>query len=69
MDSQLFDAEDPLGENRPLDDQKFSLDHIAVKLLTLPATMKTESGREMAERKADFLRLFRKELLAELGQP
>jgi len=68
MGSKLFDAEDPLGENRPLNDQEFSLDHIEVKLLTLPATMKTRSGREMAERKADFLRLFRSELLTEIGQ-
>jgi len=69
MDSRLFDAEDPLGENRQLDDQKFSLDHIEVKLLKLPATMKTKSGREMAERKANFLRLFRRELLTEIAQP
>ena len=41
MGSALFDPDDILAEHRPLDDRRFSLDHIDAKLLKLPATMNT----------------------------
>ncbi len=65
MGSALFDPEDILAVNRPLDDNRFSLDHIAAKLLTLPETMNTNAGRNMAEREAEFLRHFRAKLISE----
>jgi uncharacterized protein len=58
---------DPAGAQRELDDRAYSLDHIERKLLRLPATMNTRSGREEAERRAGFVRQYRIEFLRELG--
>lgn len=66
MGSALFDPEDILATNRPLDDKRFSLDHIAAKLLTLPETMNTKAGRQMAEREAGFIRDFRAKMVREV---
>ncbi|MGB1271064.1 MAG: HD domain-containing protein, partial [Endozoicomonas sp.] len=38
---KLFDPEDPMGEDRDLDDRHFSLDHFQLKLLKLAGTMQT----------------------------
>lgn len=67
MSSQLFHAEDPLAENRGLDDKKYALDHFEVKLLKLPAMMQTKAGRQIAESRAEFLRVYRTQLLKEIG--
>lgn len=66
MGSALFDPEDILAINRALNDKRFSLDHIAAKLLTLPETINTKAGRKMAEREAGFLRRFRAKLVEEV---
>ena len=66
LGSALFDPDDPLGRARPLNDRAFSLDHLETKLLTLPGTMQTETGRAMAEERADWMRAFRSRLLREL---
>ncbi|MGI9273276.1 MAG: phosphohydrolase [Endozoicomonas sp.] len=63
---KLFDAEDPLAENRELDDRRFSLDHFELKLLRIAETMQTESGRKMAERSSQYLRDFREQFCREL---
>lgn len=67
MNGNLFDPEDPLAEKRPLNDKLFALDHIEVKLLTLPATMKTTAGKEMAEERAAYITAFRSRLLSEIA--
>jgi uncharacterized protein len=64
-----FHADDPWAESRPLDDARYSIDHFFTKLLTLPATMRTEAGRREAERRAAFLRSFLARLGDELGRP
>jgi uncharacterized protein len=38
----LAHASDPLARHRPLDDTAYTLDHIAVKLATLPASMQRQ---------------------------
>lgn len=55
----LAHATDPLGTERTLDDQQFTLDHIAAKLLQLPPTMQTAAGRQKAERRAQWVADFR----------
>ncbi|WP_184707480.1 HD domain-containing protein [Comamonas odontotermitis] len=55
----LAHATDPLATERTLDDQQFTLDHIAAKLLQLPPTMQTEAGRQEAERRAQWITDFR----------
>jgi uncharacterized protein len=62
----LFDPEDPLALNRPLNDQAYALDHFETKLLRLSATMQTEAGRALAEDRTKVLIDFRDLLLSEL---
>ena len=58
---------DPWARDRPLDDRAFAVDHHFAKLLKLPATMRTAAGRAEAGRRAEFLRLFLRELARERG--
>jgi uncharacterized protein len=69
MGGAWFHADDPWAETRPLDDTSYSMDHFFTKLLTLPATMRTDAGRAEAERRAAFLREFLAHLGGELGRP
>jgi uncharacterized protein len=55
-----------LGAKRELDDKRYALDHIELKLLKLPATMNTVSGRKLAEKEAAFVVAFRQKLLEEI---
>ena len=66
MGGLLFDADDPLARNRPLDDKRFSLDHLEVKLIPIAETMRTAPGREMALTRAEWMCAFRSRLLREL---
>lgn len=66
MGGMLFDAEDPLAQNRPLDDKRFSLDHLEVKLFPIAQTMSTATGREMALARVEWMRSFRSRLLREI---
>lgn len=50
---------DPLAQQRPLDDVTYTLDHIEVKLATLPASMQTAAGRRLGEERIDWIRSFR----------
>ncbi|MBS0856689.1 MULTISPECIES: phosphohydrolase [unclassified Tatumella] len=67
----LFDSDDPFARQRPLNDVQWSLDHFQTKLLGLPATMHTETGRVLAEYHASFLVEYMARLSSELsgGQP
>ena len=67
MGSALAHPTDPLALHRAMDDKKFALDHIEVKLATLPATMTTTAGRKMGERRLKWLRSFRDTFAAEWG--
>lgn len=62
----LFNSDDPLAKNRPLDDTRWALDHFQQKLLRLPETMQTSRGRALAQHNADFLVRFMAKLCAEL---
>ena len=66
LKQKLFDPEDPMAENRELDDRVFSLDHFELKLLRIADSMQTEAGRKMAERSSQFLKDFRDQLCREL---
>jgi uncharacterized protein len=67
LGGQLYAPDDPAGLRRELDDRAFGLDHIERKLLRLPGTMSTASGRAEAERRAAVVRVYRDEFLRELG--
>ena len=67
MKRALFHGEDPLAQTRPLDDLQYALDHFEAKLFRLPETMQTMAGRARALERANFLRAFRTQLLAEIA--
>lgn len=67
LGGKLYHPADPRGLARELDDRAWGLDHIERKLLRLPAMMQTETGKIEAKRWAEFVRLYREELLRELG--
>lgn len=65
MGSALAHGSDPAGRHRALDDKAYSLDHITVKLATLPATMQTAAGRRIGEERVRELHAFRDTFVAE----
>jgi uncharacterized protein len=70
MGSSLAHPDDPLAERRAADDKAYSLDHIAVKLATLPGKMQTEGGRRLGLERLAYLESFRAAFAAEwLGKP
>lgn len=62
----LFDHDDPLARNRPLDDQNFALDHLETKIFRLPAQMQTETGKHLAKQRQSVMHAFRNQLLSEI---
>jgi uncharacterized protein len=64
----LFEIDDPFCDQREPDDSRYTLDHFYAKLLTLPATMQTRGGREMAESRATVMRDYLDTLRSELSR-
>ncbi len=69
LDRMLFHPDDPFARGRDLDDRRYALDHFAVKLLKLPDTFLTATGRKLAEERALRMRRYLADLAAELGNP
>ncbi len=71
MNRPLVDPDAPFpsetDEGRPADDARSAVDHFYTKLLTLPATMKTQAGRAEAWRRAGFLQAYLDQLRSELA--
>ena len=65
MGSELAHPDDALGTQRELDDKRYALDHIEVKLATLPASMQTEAGRRLGQQRLEWLYAFRGTFLQE----
>lgn len=55
MGSALYDPEDPLAENRPLDDRRFAIDHFENKLFKLADGFQTQAGRHLAKERHERL--------------
>lgn len=66
LSTQLFAGEDPLAKDRALDDRRYALDHFQVKLYKLPGLMNTAAGKRLAERNAEWLRVFAEKMDAEI---
>lgn len=56
MGSALYDPQDPLAKNRPLDDRRFAIDHFENKLFKLAEGFQTEAGRQIAGERHERLR-------------
>lgn len=67
MGQRLYHPEEPFPVNRPPVDTEQSVDHFFAKLLGLQNTMKTQSGREEAAMRSDFLLVFLRQLANEIG--
>ena len=67
MGSSLYDATDPRGGGRALDDAAFALDHFPAKLLTLAIGFKTVAGRRLAEKRQELVQRFYDGMLEEVG--
>lgn len=65
MGCALAHAEDPMALHRELDDKAYSLDHIDVKLATLPGKMQTAAGRRLGQSRLAELISFRDSFIAE----
>lgn len=56
---------DPLAEHRPLDDGRYTLDHIETKLLTLTDSLHTDTAISIALSRRQWLLDFREQFVAE----
>jgi uncharacterized protein len=66
LNHPLCDYEDPFCDGRDPDDGQFTIDHFYAKLFKLPATMKTDAGREEAHRRADLMQRYLDDLRKEI---
>jgi len=66
MGGRLFDPGDFHGRARPLDDRKFAIDHVRLKLHRLADSMNTARGRELARARLAFVSTFVDRLEAEV---
>ncbi|QNI38627.1 HD domain-containing protein [Edaphobacter sp. 4G125] len=67
MGSSLYEPSDPSGEQRPLDDAAFALDHFAAKLLNLAEGFRTATGRSIAAQRHEAVHSFYVGMLQEVG--
>jgi uncharacterized protein len=65
MGCALAHADDPMALQRELDDKAYSLDHIDIKLATLPAKMQTAAGRRLGQSRLRDLIAFRDSFIGE----
>ena len=63
----LYNPDDPFCRTREPDDGRWNLDHFYRKLLKLEAGMHTETARRMAEKRANVLRRYLRDLEEEIG--
>lgn len=66
LNRPLCNNEDPFCEEREPDDGQFTIDHFYAKLFKLPATMKTDAGRQEAQRRANIMRRYLDDLRKEI---
>lgn len=66
LHTHMFHNDDPMGENRALNDSQYALDHFTIKLLQLPALMNTAAGKKMAEENAACLQQFMEKMVKEI---
>jgi uncharacterized protein len=66
LNRPIYDEADPFCRDRTADDAVSSLDHFYTKLFKLLETMQTDAGRQEAQRRTDFLKLYLAQLAQEL---
>lgn len=66
MKREFYHPTDPFCLARAADDSIYTLDHLYCKLLKLESTMQTDSGKQEARQRTEFLNLFIHQMAAEL---
>ncbi len=66
LGSVYYDIHDPFASARSLDDKKFTIDHLYVKLFALAEKMNTEPARQEAATRMHFMKEFVEELKREI---
>lgn len=64
---QIYSPLDPFARDRALNDLEFAVDHFFVKLLKLPNSLQTRSGRHEGLKRAQYMRDFLGVLGQEIG--
>ena len=67
LDRALYDPQDPRAQARPVNDQRFTIDHFPAKLLTLKDSFQTQTGRKIAAARHDYMVGFLDQLQADCG--
>jgi len=67
FETSFYHPSDPFGLSHTLDDTRYMLDHFYSKLLKLSMTMLTETGRELAKQRTDFMLGYLEQLRHELA--
>jgi uncharacterized protein len=65
---KTYHPSDPLAERRLPEEKRYLLDRFFTKLLKLDEVMTTTTGREMAQKRIQFFRLYLEELKRELEE-
>lgn len=66
MNRPFYDADDPFGERRDLNDHAYGIDHFYTKLFKLASGMHTEAARELAMERTAFMREYIQQLRFEI---
>lgn len=66
MHSKMYEAHDPRGAERELDDGRYALDHFPLKLLKLAGSFQTATGTRMARERHARLQAFYDSFLTEV---
>lgn len=61
----MFDANDVLAQGRTPDDGVYTLDHIWVKLMPVAKGLQTQTGRDMAQARVEFMLNFARQVAVE----
>jgi len=65
MARPYYHEHDFFGENRPLDDKNYAVDHFFVKLFRIAETLQTPSARKEGERRIAFMKDYLRQLRSE----
>jgi uncharacterized protein len=65
MARPYYHEHDFFGENRPLDDKNYAVDHFYVKLFRIAETLQTTSARAEGERRVAFMKEYLRQLRSE----
>ncbi len=62
----FYDIDDPFASKRALDDKRFGIDHIHIKLKIISETMNSSSAKKEGARRFQYIEEFLKELAKEI---